>query len=1046
MKTKDFNHGKRLSAVLTALLLGCVLGMQAQTDYYVNVGGIEVTSDNCNLINSEPGATDIVQGNISYDPTSHTLTLEDAYIETHRRPSEWGPSGIWHVQQGETDRSELTVRLKGVNRIKTDYYGVYGLNRVTFVSGEEFSFNRPALYIESGSEESMPSSAILMHHTHSWPFTAEVVVQDCDVDIVGYGPALEGSDNVNDENKDATHVYLSVGWLGTLRMRTSSPMANQKILHNVTVLDYATRVYSPGDGDVFFRYVDSDNSCFYRYSGGGVFYPKEVRITGNISFDDTEFKRICLENWDTDANGELDYIEARMVTSLGEVFRRNQNIHHASQLVYFTGLEEIDPFAFENCSNLSALDLPFTVKTIGSCAFDNNTSLPLVTIPKRVETIDSYAFHHCVNMNTVFIEEESRLKTIGEYAFSLTPLQTFQLPSRLETIGEKAFFSNSFSRIDLPSSVTSIGKEAFVQSSPIVHVITVGGYTPATIGADAFGSTVQGSNGYLSPGIRILVRSGYENTYKTAWPQYKNYIGTRRTYGVSVAGVELAEDNLTTDGEFFYSNGMTAARGVYYDSSHNRMTLKDAYISYPSEKGYAIAGTTNIELEGNSTIKAGNVGICSDMSLYIQKSEYGYEPPKLTIEAGRYGIKLDNYNVGQNTLYLTDIHLDITTTEGPCIDGGDSQPFEDYENGIYIQVGDMASMEVEQSQIRLVAPQRNVIQNVSYVNLRSCRILYPTNMNYSGEMVQNTLTWIPVPVYDEMRIGSWIEFVDKEVERLCMGYDSNRDGGLDEWELAAVKGLTRQFMYNTSITQFPELKYFTGLTEISDNVFNGCTNLWWVTIPPNVTRIGVSAFENTGVYPSFNDKVVEIADRAFYGCNMQSVMIPFSVKTIGKEAFYGSLGFYFPRTDDPTMVPQLETIGERAFYGCELSMIENLPASLKEIGDEAFSGQGQRSGQIFVLGETPATIGQHVFGTLDQFSVIHVPEGTARTYKRKWAEYKDYIAGDDDPIATGIQQVTSDKPWQGVYSIDGRQVRQGNNTEGLPAGIYIVNGKKVNVR
>lgn len=121
MKTKDFNHGKRLSAVLTALLLGCVLGMQAQTDYYVNVGGIEVTSDNCNLINSEPGATDIVQGNISYDPTTHTLTLEDAYIETHRRPSEWGPSGIWHVQQGETDRSELTVRLKGVNRIKTDY-------------------------------------------------------------------------------------------------------------------------------------------------------------------------------------------------------------------------------------------------------------------------------------------------------------------------------------------------------------------------------------------------------------------------------------------------------------------------------------------------------------------------------------------------------------------------------------------------------------------------------------------------------------------------------------------------------------------------------------------------------------------------------------------------------------------------------------------------------------------------------------------------------------------------------------------------------------
>jgi hypothetical protein len=48
----------------------------------------------------------------------------------------------------------------------------------------------------------------------------------------------------------------------------------------------------------------------------------------------------------------------------------------------------------------------------------------------------------------------------------------------------------------------------------------------------------------------------------------------------------------------------------------------------------------------------------------------------------------------------------------------------------------------------------------------------------------------------------------------------------------------------------------------------------------------------------------------------------------------------------------------------------------------------------------------------------------------------------------GLNDITkkNNKVAEGVYSISGTQLRANNNTEGLPAGLYIVGGKKVAVK
>lgn len=86
-------------------------------------------------------------------------------------------------------------------------------------------------------------------------------------------------------------------------------------------------------------------------------------------------------------------------------------------------------------------------------------------------------------------------------------------------------------------------------------------------------------------------------------------------------------------------------------------------------------------------------------------------------------------------------------------------------------------------------------------------------------------------------------------------------------EAAAVSDLGEVFKDNKEIISFDELQYFTGLTEICDSAFSGCSGLTSVVIPDNVTRIGEGAFS---------------------GCsNLQSITIPESVIIIGQKAFEG---------------------------------------------------------------------------------------------------------------------------------------------------------------
>ena len=126
------------------------------------------------------------------------------------------------------------------------------------------------------------------------------------------------------------------------------------------------------------------------------------------------------------------------------------------------------------------------------------------------------------------------------------------------------------------------------------------------------------------------------------------------------------------------------------------------------------------------------------------------------------------------------------------------------------------------------------------------------------------------------------------------------------------------------------------VSTIGERAFKDCTNLTSVTIGKGVTSIGALAFVNCSNinHISFSDSVAVIGPNAFEGCSaLQNIVFGKGLQVIEQSAFErckNLLSVEFP--------DGLTTIQDRAFYLCEKYELVTLPASIKNIGVNAFYG------------------------------------------------------------------------------------------------------------
>ena len=261
------------------------------------------------------------------------------------------------------------------------------------------------------------------------------------------------------------------------------------------------------------------------------------------------------------------------------------------------------------------------------------------------------------------------------------------------------------------------------------------------------------------------------------------------------------------------------------------------------------------------------------------------------------------------------------------------------------------------------------------------------------------------------------------------------------------------------------------VTSIGDYAFRECSNLISVEIPNSVTSIGSSAFEYCSSLTSVElpNSVPSIGERTFYGClSLTSVEIGNSVTSIGNEAFSGC-----SRLTSVELPNSVTSIGANAFCGCSSLTSVEIPNSVTSIGYGAFDccygltsveiGNSVTSigswafswsvnlKKLISYAEVPPVCGEGVFYRVNtQECTLQVPEKSISAYlwADQWREFS-FIEG----VPTAIGGITVDgavPATADVYSTNGMLVKRNadlkNLKHELPAGIYIIAGKKVYVR
>ncbi len=194
--------------------------------------------------------------------------------------------------------------------------------------------------------------------------------------------------------------------------------------------------------------------------------PSTVRYFDGIPFD---AQYLCFEAINVDKNN------TNYSSSDGILFDKNQNT------IMLYPPQKLG----------STFKIPPTVKLIKDGVFSNNKFLKTIVIPPSVETIARYAFINCnaipivdensnsfcssdslifdkTKTKTIFCSKQkkgiykipSTVKTIGEYSFASSLLDSVYIPNSVTGIEQGAFNCSSIKHLDIPSSVTTIGVNA----------------------------------------------------------------------------------------------------------------------------------------------------------------------------------------------------------------------------------------------------------------------------------------------------------------------------------------------------------------------------------------------------------------------------------------------------------------------------------------------------------------------------------------------------------------------------------------------------------
>ena len=214
----------------------------------------------------------------------------------------------------------------------------------------------------------------------------------------------------------------------------------------------------------------------------------------------------------------------------------------------------IDNGAFWNCTSLTSIEIPESVKYIGLSAFFRCSSLTSIVIPDSIISIGEWAFECCTSLtyneydnayylgndenpyvvlikakdtNITSCEIHEYTKIICDNAFyHCTSLTSIEMPDFVTSIGRDALSGcTSLTSIYIPNSVTSIGYGAFWGCTSLTSIVIPNSVT--SIGVDAFYNCSSLTSIVIPDSVTNIDSSSFSGCTSLIYNQYDNayYLG-----------------------------------------------------------------------------------------------------------------------------------------------------------------------------------------------------------------------------------------------------------------------------------------------------------------------------------------------------------------------------------------------------------------------------------------------------------------------------------------------------------------------------------------
>lgn len=604
-----------------------------------------------------------------------------------------------------------------------------------------------------------------------------------------------------------------------------------------------------------------------------------------------------------------------------------------TEVVIPKGVEDIQKYAFYNCTSLRSVTVPDTVKYIREYAFYNDKSLTTVDL-SHVYTIGAHAFEGCEVLNLTDGDLEHTY-AVGVSAFENCISLAYVDLTALRNTGIRAFRGCKGLRSVTLTENTKLSKEMFAQSG----LVSADVYETVEIPAFCFAQCENLERVTLHKNLIVIGEGAFcENPSLTSF-EFGTFsvesIGAQVFYECTALTSFTLPDCAVSIGDYALS-GCSSLTNLVFGEKTELKNLGGSLFSGTAIETFTVsAGNTRYAVsdDGHLLLNAAKDTVLIAATGY-DFGEYtlaGYQ----TVGASAFsGAKITKLTISDPRTVLSDYAFarctELTEVVFPAQESvlvgahafDNSSALVTLTNLTSVKsVGDYAFARTGVKNVTVGADA--VYGEGAFFQSALVTVTVGANTRFGLGAFQRctSLATVNMPEEGGVHIGP-----------VCFAYDT----ALINVDLSKTdNAIEREAFFGCTALQEAKL---ANVEYLGDYAFAECASLAVVTLP-KVVEIGEGAFakvEENGNAAAISALVLpstlrKIGAGAFLGCfYLTSITVPDSVEELGSQAFA-----LCTNLESVTLPASLTVIGNESFLGCEALTTINL-GGIREIGDFAF--------------------------------------------------------------------------------------------------------------